>query len=456
MTGFMADFRQPTPSIERERMYPILCALFAIVLAAAAPAWAEKRVALVIGNGAYKTQPLRNPASDAELMAITLGDLGFEVVKEIDADRRGIARAVRKFGSLLQLAGQDAVGFVFYAGHGIQSRGENYMIPVDAHIEDALDVELEGFPASTLLSSLDAAGNRLNIVVMDACRNNPYEAATRAGGGGLARMDAPSGTLIAYSTAPGKVAADGRGKNSPYTQALARAIKKPGAPVEEVFKEVRIRVMDRTGSQQVPWESSSLTGSFYFVEDTPEAKTASSTANVTSTAATESSPRSASGADLTALDLAFWNSIKDSQTEADFTAYLQQFPNGTFAALARNRLESVQPAKSGEGGNVSNCSGKFTTWWEDTEIAMLLDVAPDGSVKGSYDYEQGQLQGQITDNVLIGRYLQNGNGQKGDVSFTFDEQCNWFTGTWRNTSNLFTFSGEWIGCKDPLGDCPRN
>jgi len=437
-------------------MYRIFCSLFAIALAASAPAWAEKRVALVIGNGDYKTQPLENPANDAELMAKTLGDLGFEVVKEINADRRGIARAVRKFGSLLQLAGEDAVGFVFYAGHGIQSRGENYMIPVDAQIEDALDVELEGFPASTLLSSLDAAGNRLNIVVMDACRNNPYKAATRAGGGGLARMDAPSGTLIAYSTAPGKVAADGRGRNSPYTQALARAIRTPGAPVEEVFKEVRVRVMDKTGSQQVPWESSSLTGSFYFVEAEPEGKAALAATDGSSTGAAGGNAAGSVSADRTALDLAFWNSVKDSETPADFSAYLQQFPDGTFAALARNRLESFESGKSRDVENIANCSGKYTTWWEETEIAVLLKVTPDGAVTGSYDYEQGELVGRISDNVLVGRYTQRGNGQEGDVSFTFDESCSSFTGSWRNTSNFFTFSGEWVGCKDPAGDCPRN
>lgn len=296
-----------------------------IIMGFALPqAAAEQRVALVIGNGAYEAQPLDNPPNDAALMAETLREVGFEVVEEINADGRRMKRAVRKFGRLLSEAGEDAVGFVFYAGHGIQSKGENYMIPVDAQIQDALDVELEGVPASTVLSSLDQAGNRLNIVVMDACRNNPYKAVTRSAGSGLARMDAPSGTLIAYSTAPGKVAADGRGRNSPYTHALSRSIQTPGAKVEDVFKSVRVAVMDRTNGAQVPWESSSLTGDFYFLDKAPEP-----------VAAPEPT---APSVPQNTVELTFWNSIKDGTSPALFESYLRQFPNGLFAELAKAKI----------------------------------------------------------------------------------------------------------------------
>ncbi len=293
---------------------------------------AEKRIALVIGNGSYEQQPLSNPTNDATLMAKTLRSVGFDVIDEIDADARAMKRAIHSFGRALRDAGSDAVGFVFYAGHGIQAKGGNYMIPVDARIEDALDVEFEGFPTSTLLSALDAAGNRLNIVVMDACRNNPYKAATRAGGGGLARMDAPSGTLIAYSTAPGKVAVDGRGKNSPYTRALARSMNTAGATVEQVFKSVRVSVMDRTNGDQVPWESSSLTGDFYFVEKAPEPVAVPEPA-----------------IEPQAVELTFWNSIKDGQTKALFESYLTQYPEGVFAGLAKAKIESISKKNAADG-----------------------------------------------------------------------------------------------------------
>jgi len=305
----------------------VFCALFAFSWTASAQA--EQRIALVIGNGAYASQPLSNPANDAVLMADTLRTVGFEVLEVIDADARSMRKAVQQFSRTLGRAGDEAVGFVFYAGHGIQAKGENYLIPVDAQIEEAIDVEFEGFPASTLLSALENAGNRLNIVVMDACRNNPYKAATRSGGAGLARMDAPSGTLIAYSTAPGKVAADGRGRNSPYTRALSRAIASPGAKVEDVFKTVRVAVMDRTNDAQVPWESSSLTGDFFFVEDEPEPAPVA-TPEPAAPAATDNT-----------VELTFWNTIKDSSDASLFEAYLTQYPEGLFAGLAKAKIAVI-------------------------------------------------------------------------------------------------------------------
>lgn len=305
----------------------------ALILLCAAPSLAETRIALVIGNSDYVTQKLSNPANDANLMSKSLEKVGFQVITEIDADGRAMKRAVHRFGRALRDAGEGAVGFVYYAGHGIQAKGENYMIPIDAQIEDSLDVEFEGFPASTLLSALESAGNRLNIVVMDACRNNPYESATRSGGGGLARMDAPSGTLIAYSTSPGKVAADGRGRNSPYTHALARSIETPGATVEQVFKSVRVAVMDRTNGAQVPWESSSLTGDFFFKDAEPEP-----------VAAPE--PAAEPQVDDATLELTFWDSIKDGESRALFESYLARYPDGVFAGLAKAKIAEIANRQS--------------------------------------------------------------------------------------------------------------
>lgn len=236
------------------------------LLLAPLPAAAEPRLALVIGNAKYGQAmgSLPNPANDAALISETLQKLGFQVTRLLDADQKQMKRAISDFSSALNNAGPDAIGFFFYAGHGIQVDGENFLIPVDAMIEQEADVELEAVSANRVLSQMELAGNRINIVVLDACRNNPLARSMRSAARGLARMDAPRGSFIAYSTAPGEVAADGDGRNSPYTQALAKAMLQPGVAIEETFRNARVDVLQATQDKQVPWESSSLTGAFYF------------------------------------------------------------------------------------------------------------------------------------------------------------------------------------------------
>ncbi len=240
-------------------------AFLAGALACIVPAAAETRVALVIGNGAYKNAgPLKNPANDARRMSEALGKLGFEVLAFEDLDQAGMKRAVRDFAEKLETAGRDTVGLVFYAGHGIQLNGANYFIPVDAEIEKEGDVAIESISADDVMVALGNARNRLNIVILDACRNNPFARSFRSASRGLARLDAPVGSMVAFSTAPGQVAADGEGNNSPYTTALVDVLAQPGMKIEDVFKRVRERVYETSGGQQVPWESSSILGDFYF------------------------------------------------------------------------------------------------------------------------------------------------------------------------------------------------
>jgi formylglycine-generating enzyme required for sulfatase activity len=232
----------------------------------AAPAWAEPRIALVIGNSKYDGElpKLGNPTNDAALMAATLKKLGFAVNIVQDADLKQMKRAITDFGTTLGKAGPTAVGLFYYAGHGIQVGGENYLIPLDARIQAANEVDAEAVDASLILKQMEFAGNALNIIILDACRNNPLSRGMRSADQGLARMDAPMGSFIAYSTAPGATAADGSGKNSPYTLALAKAMQKPGIPIEEAFRDARVDVIAATRKAQVPWESSSLTGAFSF------------------------------------------------------------------------------------------------------------------------------------------------------------------------------------------------
>jgi formylglycine-generating enzyme required for sulfatase activity len=230
------------------------------------PAAAEPRVALVIGNGNYGSSfsRLPNPPNDAKLISKALKDAGFEVMTILDADQRQMKKAFSDFGQKLADKGADAVGLFYYAGHGVQVNGANYLIPTGANIAKEGDVDMEAVNADWVLQQMEFAGNRMNIIILDACRNNPLPAGKRSADKGLARMDAPKGSFLAYSTAPGATAVDGKGSNSPYSEALAKAIESDRVPLEQLFRNVRVNVMNETGEEQVPWDASSLTGEFYF------------------------------------------------------------------------------------------------------------------------------------------------------------------------------------------------
>jgi len=224
-------------------------------------AQAQKRVALVIGNAAYQGAPaLRNPVNDAKAMSDALNGLGFEVIEVTNATQKEMNRAITVFGSKLT---SDTAALFFYAGHGLQVRGKNYIIPVDAQIDTEAAIASESVSVDTVLEQLNTSP--VSIVILDACRNNPFERSFRKlGGSGLAQMDAPKGSFIAYATAPGKTATDGEGKNGLFTQELLKQINKPGLTLESVFKRVRANVAAKSGDAQMPWDSSSMTGEFYF------------------------------------------------------------------------------------------------------------------------------------------------------------------------------------------------
>jgi len=230
-----------------------------------APAQAEHRIALVIGNGAYKTAPLKNPTNDAQDMASALREMGFDVTLKVNVNHRDMEEAVRSFGVKLK---QGGLGLFYYAGHGVQVAGENYLIPVDTKVDAEADVKFGALNAGMVLARMEDAGNGLNIVILDACRTNPFSRSFRTAEQGLARMDAPKGSIIAYATAPGRVAADsvGSGRNGVYTGFLLQHMRTPGLKVEEALKRVRADVVRVTVDKQVPWESSSLIGDFYFMQ----------------------------------------------------------------------------------------------------------------------------------------------------------------------------------------------
>jgi hypothetical protein len=241
-----------------------------LALICAASAWAQDRLALVVGNAEYRhAGNLANPVNDAALIEASLRRTGFQVrairnagKDELLAEMLAFSRSLRKSNS---------VGLFYFAGHGLQLNGENYLVPVDADIASEQEIKIAGVSLNDFLATLGSEGRRaggMNVVILDACRNNPFARSWRSMARGLAPIDSPSGTLIAYATAPGQVASDGVGGNSPYAKALAAAILSPGQTIEQTFKVTRAAVRDATvreGLVQVPWETTSLTTDFYFV-----------------------------------------------------------------------------------------------------------------------------------------------------------------------------------------------
>jgi uncharacterized caspase-like protein len=222
----------------------------------------ERRIALVIGNGAYKSAPLKNPTGDAEAVAASLKQLGYDVVLRRDTGLFELVEALREFSVR---ASDSAVRLLFYAGHGIQARGRNYLLPVDVEPQSEDEIAAKAADVGQFIDRLSAIRHGLNIVVLDACRVNPFSGGVFVTPAGLAPLDAPVGTLVAFSTAPNGVALDGPvGAHSIYAKHLLTHLPTPGLPIEQLFKRVRISVADETQRLQVPWESSSLTSDYCF------------------------------------------------------------------------------------------------------------------------------------------------------------------------------------------------
>jgi len=358
-------------SMQTARLASLLGALAFCLLGAIVSAVAEPRVALVIGNSAYGGDigNLANPVNDAQLMAKTLRGIGFDVVEVENADQNAMKRAIVDFGNKLGDAGSEATGLFYYAGHGLQVQGENFLIPVKAQIDRESDVDIEAVSADLVLKQMDFAGSAVNIVILDACRNNPMTRGWRSVAGGLAEPTRkPHGSFIAYSTAPGEVAADGKGTNSPYAKALAESIATPGEGIEEVFRDVRGKVLSATNGKQTPWDSSSLTAPFYFT--TPPVATAA----IGTSTALSGNPQAA--------ELLFWETVKDSKSPDDFQAYLDKYPQGEYVALANNRLKSLGAVASAAPVQ-SDATVRNLAQDKDEETAKAYEDAFWGSVKDS-------------------------------------------------------------------------
>ena len=278
----------------------------------------EYRLALVIGNGDYAETPLKNPLNDANDMAETLEDLGFEVILRNNATRREMARAIREFGR--KLKEKRGVGLFYYAGHGMQIAESNYLIPIGAPMEAEDEIPFESIDVGSVLAKMESAGNALNLMILDACRNNPFPSQFRSTNRGLAQVDAPIGSLVVYSTAPGDVAADGDGRNGVFTGQLLKQLKTKGLSLTETVQRTRAAVVKETNGRQIPWASSSMLKDYYFspVDDV--------------------APQEQEAAGSVAQEVEFWNAAKLDNTPEAFEAYLIRYPEGLFAELAQFRI----------------------------------------------------------------------------------------------------------------------
>src|SRR5262249_42773227 len=314
-----------------------------------ASAGGEPRVALVIGNAAYDMAPLRNPVNDVRAMAATLRTLGFQVTALENAALMDMKRAIDDFGDSLRSGG--GVGLFYFSGHGIQINGRNFIIPVGVRVKGERDVEYESVDVGRVLGKMEDAGNRMNLVILDACRDNPFARSFRSAASGLATMDAASGTFIAFATAPGHTADDGTGTNGLYTEQLIRYMRTPGLKVEDVFKQVRIDVEKSSGGKQVPWESSSLKGDFYF-SPSPVVEAALPTP--------PSSPAKPARPARTIDEAeALWKVIESSTNPADFEEYLSAFPAGRFVVVARVKLRQLRREESPRSSAIVVRTGNY-------------------------------------------------------------------------------------------------
>lgn len=304
------------------------------------PAFAqERRVALVIGNGRYEhTPPLSNPQNDARAVGDALRRLGFDVVVGLDLSRERTGAVFRELAARLEGA---EVGLLYYAGHGLQVDGRNYLVPVDARLEQSSDLHFEAVEMGTVLGILEGKA-RSSLLFLDACRDNPLArnlarglgGRSTAPGRGLAAAQAGVGTLVAYATQPSNVALDGKGRHSPFTQALLAHLETPGIEVQQMLKRVRREVIERTDGIQVPWDHSSLTRDV-FLE--PAAAPV---------VAAPADPRPSPAAST--ADTVFRQSVSGSRNADDLRLYLERFPQGLFAPLAKSRRrqpESTAPAE---------------------------------------------------------------------------------------------------------------
>ncbi len=312
-----------------------------------------KRYALVIGNSEYGNAigDLKNPVNDAKDMAAVLTKKGFSVTTLTNANQREMKESISQFTQ--QLVEKHSMGLFFFAGHGIEVDGHNFLIPIGAKIESESDVPYEGVDSGRVMGGMEASGNDLNLIILDACRNNPFARSFRSASKGLARVDPPKGSLILYATSPGDVAADGTGKNGLFTQHLLKAIGQSHAPVEKVFKITANQVFKESAKKQLPWQSGVILGEFYFSQ------------------ADEKKP--ASNHQANNDETVFWSSIQSETQASFFKSYLSKYPKGKYAAVANLKIQQYESAVKIQKPAINKLQ-KASKKSRETADAILIDA----------------------------------------------------------------------------------
>jgi uncharacterized caspase-like protein len=377
----------------------LICMMFTAV-----SAHAEKRVAFVVGNGAYKNvAQLPNPPVDAKAMAAVLRNVGFDVVEGTNLTRDSMTAKLLDFGKKAQ--GADVAVF-FYAGHGIAIGGTNYLLPIDADIKSEMDVKLGAAINIDLTLDQTMSDAKVKLVFLDACRDNPFAAKIKSNATrsvsvqqGLAEMKSGEGTLIAFATGPGQTALDGQeGNNSPFTRALIDHITKPGIEIQQAMTEVRAQVNEETNKGQLPWGHTNLIGSVYLNPAAPAPAPAPSAAAPAASGATPAAVASASPG--TDVELEFWRSVKESNKPEELNAYLSSYPNGQFKSLALSRIAALENGPSTTTRNIS--AGVDPATFTDESNQVTEDQI--GLEKGQRRDVQRRLNGLGFDTKVTGKF----------------------------------------------------
>ncbi|HTG04514.1 MAG TPA: caspase family protein [Bradyrhizobium sp.] len=333
----------------------------------------EQRIALVIGNSNYQNvTQLSNPDNDAKSVAQLLNAAGFEVILATDVSHNEMIQVVQDFSGKIADRGPNTVAMVYYAGHGVQLAGENYLVPVDARISSEPDLINGSVRLVDVMATLDAIPSRMRIAILDACRNNPFPSLNDAGRG-LAIVDAPNGSIVAYSTAPGTEALDGIGDHSPYTAAFLRLAHEKNLPIEQLFKRVRLEVNNSTGGQQTPWESSSLTSDFYFFGDTAVA--------ATKAPAQEQTVYTADNLPSRASRQAYDYVLAENSVE-HYQEFIERYPNDPLCYRIRALLASLVQAKAWHNAVLANSPVAYQSFYDKfsngpyAQSALKLAVQP--------------------------------------------------------------------------------
>lgn len=338
------------------------------------------KMALVVGNSKYKDAPeLKNPANDAKGVGDALKAAGFEVNTLLETGREQLIEAIRNYVRAMEQ--KKAVGLFYFAGHGVQLAWRNYMLPIDAVIDKIDDVGKQSVDIARLMEGLTKAGNPMNVIILDACRENPFGKDFRVEHKGLSQMDAPTHTILAYATSPGNVASDGDGANGLYTENLLREMKVPEAKIEDVFKRVRLGVRRKTNGAQIPWESTSLEDDFWFLPP-KELKPASDTEKEKQFDA----------------ELALWEKIAGLKEAAPFEDYLRRYPSGRFSELAQLRLDRALAAAGEKRIEIAAAAGN--PYSQGSARATLRARVGDSYVYRELDLETKAERALLNDQVV--------------------------------------------------------